>query len=116
MNAPQPPVARKALMIAAVLLGVGYLVTWVFGVPRAISLNDMSVVASFQRVSTHGDRQDLIRQPTFFTVAAFPALPGVVVSVRTYTISRRYSWGGVQADFWWPNQVRPWFRVTLWES
>jgi hypothetical protein len=109
--------SHKAGRIAAAFFGLAYLVTWVFGVPAVVSHNDQWVVDEFNRVVARGERRDVASShPAFLTLAAVPAFPGLVISFRTYAIARRYGWGGVQADFWWPGAVRPWFKITLFVS
>ncbi len=109
--------SHRAVRIAAVLFGLAYLVTWVFGVPAVVSHNDRWVVDEFKRVVSRNEGHDVLpSNPWFHTFAAFPVLPCVVVSVRAYQVAGRYGWGGVQADLWWPGGIRPWFKITLWLS
>ena len=117
MKAPETPRRYSLRRIAVVALGIGYLLTWVFGVPAVVSHNDQWVVGEYKRVVSEKKRDDVLpSSPGFFTFAAFPALPGVVLSARAYQVAGRYGWGGVQADVWWPGGVWHWFAVTLYVS
>jgi hypothetical protein len=101
----------------AVLVGLAYIVTWIFGVPTVVSYNDRSVVEEYKRVVARLERDDISpSHPKFFTYAAVPAFPGLVLSLRGYAIERRYERVEIQADFWWPGAVLPWFTVTLFVS
>jgi hypothetical protein len=103
--------------IAIAVFALAYVATWVFGVPAVVSHNDRWVVEEFKRVVSNGERTDVSSShPSFDTLAAVPACPGLVVSLRTYAVAGRYGWGGVQADVWWPGAVRPWFKITLFVS
>jgi hypothetical protein len=109
--------SHRAGRIAVALFGLAYLVTWVLGVPAVVSHNDQWVVDEFKRVVSRGGRTDVSSShPGFNTLAAVPAFPGLVISLRAYAIAGRYGWGGVQADVWWPGAVRPWFKITLFVS
>jgi hypothetical protein len=109
--------ASRAARNVAVLFALAYLTTWAFGVPAVVSYNDRSVVEEFKRVVARGERDDIRpSHPVFYTLAAVPAFPGIVVSLRAYSIAGRYGWGGLQTDVWWPGGVRPWFKITMFVS
>ena len=117
MKLPGTVVISRVRRIAAVTVCLGYLVTWVFGVPTVVSDNDRMVVEEFKRVLSNGERDDIRSSHSrFITFAAFPALPGVVISIRAYAAAGRYGWAGVQGDLCWPGGVRQWFKITWMQS
>src|ERR1700730_14858842 len=111
---PGTVVIRRTRRVAVVIVCLGYLVTWLFGVPSVVSHNDRVVVEEFKRVLSSGERDDIrSSHPGFVTFTPFPMLPGVVISIRAYAVAGRYGWAGGQCDLWWPGSVRQWFKITF---
>lgn len=99
-----------------VIIVILYILTWVFGVPAVQTANNAEAVDSYKQGMKHGYPQHWEVYPLIRTSAAFPLLPGLVVSYHEYQVAGRAGWGGWDVHIWYIVGVKEIGRFTIWIS
>jgi len=106
---------RKVPRSVVIVVFAAYLVTWAFGVPAVLTAEHKTAVDAYKKERARNNRV-WDAHPWIRTAAAFPILPGLVVSFHEYQVAGLDGWGGWQVYVWYWNGVRKVFEQTYWIS
>jgi hypothetical protein len=102
----------RFLRASRIVVLLGYLLTWVFGVPEAISDSAGVDVANAER--TAAEYQKPLVPVRSWSALGLPLLPGVVVIHHAHAGGRLHGWGGFKVYLWWGSGVRQVKEVMTW--
>jgi len=108
--------SRRFKRILLALIVVGYIATWVFGVPAAQSVIAEDVIARYKQRAAKVDPEFRGGYPGIRCKAAIPVLPFLVAVRHEYVIGPLYAWSGIEFFLWFPWHTESIGQLTFWVS
>lgn len=102
----------RFLRASRLVVLLGYLLTWIFGVPEAISDAAAVDVANAERVAA--EYQKPVVPVRSWSALGLPLLPGVIVIHHAHAGGRLHGWGGFKVYLWWGSGLRQVKEVMTW--
>jgi hypothetical protein len=107
---------RRSPRWLLIVIVTAYIFTWVFGVPAVQTATNAAAVEKYKYEKEYRSQRVWDTHPRIRTSAAFPLLPGLIVSYHEYQVAGLYGWGGWELHVWYFTGVNSIFRLTTWIS
>ncbi len=102
----------RVLRATRIALIVGYLLTWIFGVPEAIfdaglvDVKNAERAAAWYAEQAPPEERDPVEPVRSWSVFGFPVLPGLVVTHHAHNGGKLHGWSGLKVYLWWGSGVK----------
>jgi hypothetical protein len=107
---------RRIQQVAAAVLALGYLATWMIGGPSVQSSLDREAFEAWKRIEARQHDSELQAFPHIRTLLVLPVAPGLVLSYHEFQVAMLHGWGGWTLHFWYGIGSRELVRLSSWIS
>jgi hypothetical protein len=108
--------SSKSARVVWWVVGAAYAITAVFGVPAAVSAQHGWAVQEYKRIRAAGERGVWDAHPYFWTYAAVPVAPGIVLTYHEYQLAGLYGLGTFELTLWYAAGTKSLGTLPLWIS